>query len=561
MEVDGAPSAERAVDGTEAAAPEVGAVAVAAFEALIPKRLQSVRARPCVYGENVKGSTVRGCACTGEHAPGGEAATQLLGPRRRLGCLVGVPLLTPQRRRPPLPPRQDLNPLLALVHRRCTDPKAAVRKGALQLLVEAVTMRAGWQGYPRQLPSEQDLALLEAATMDPLVGGAWAGDVSVGRARARLCRCMQIKAAVAAADELCLQAPCLSRQSPATPFCTSRPTLPAGFAPRSHADTHLRCAPGPTRRATRPQVSVRKAALVALSRLSELLPLEPALCAAWVRSALPLVRDPESGIHEAVLEWAQFLLLDRAAAVAGAPARGPRGARARGGAGGDPMAADGEPCTPAAGSQGEGEEEEEEDTPPAAVAAAELRPLLAAVSSAGRAAGACMGKVCAALAAKKKLSGKKIAKGVEAFVEGVPSGSAEALGAWMLLKEVAGQDATAPSWQFLQHRWAALQAAAAAAHHSEDAENVREAEGGFGPEPRGVAPLGARTLTRAGSVAFRPRDGRTLHPASAWPRGWLRGCLPPLSRRAPLLRAFVPPPRTPPAPTWRWQRRAHYCCL
>lgn len=66
---------------------------------------------------------------------------------------------------------QDLNPLLSLVHRRCADPKAAVRKGALQLLVEAVTMRAGWQGYPRQLPSPQDLALLEAATMDPLVGG------------------------------------------------------------------------------------------------------------------------------------------------------------------------------------------------------------------------------------------------------------------------------------------------------------------------------------------------------------------------------------------------------
>ncbi len=75
----------------------------------------------------------------------------------------------PNRTQPPRP--QDLTPLMSLVHRRCADPKAAVRKGALQLLVEAVTMRAGWQGYARQLPSGQDLALLEAATMDPLVGG------------------------------------------------------------------------------------------------------------------------------------------------------------------------------------------------------------------------------------------------------------------------------------------------------------------------------------------------------------------------------------------------------
>ena len=58
---------------------------------------------------------------------------------------------------------------MSLVHRRCGDPKAAVRRGALQLLEALLVMRASWQGYPRQLPTTADLALLEAATTDPLV--------------------------------------------------------------------------------------------------------------------------------------------------------------------------------------------------------------------------------------------------------------------------------------------------------------------------------------------------------------------------------------------------------
>jgi hypothetical protein len=286
--------------------------------------------------------------------------------------------------------------------------------------------------------------------------------------------------------------------------------------------------PPAPRAAAHHQVSVRKAALIALSRLSELLPLEPGLCAAWVRSALPLVRDPESGIQDAVLEWAQFLLLDRAAAVGGAPGRGGRG-RAAGAAA---MAVDGEdePVTPAPGSQ-----DDEDDAPPAAVAAAELRPMLAAFSSVGRAAGACIGKVCAALAAKRKLAGKKVAKGVEAFVSGVSSGSAEALGAWMLLKEVAAQEPAAPSWQFLQQRWAALQAAAAAAAHGEEGEEVRG--------PGALGGVRARPLWRA-EQPFRtellPRRRLTLRPPP-------RLCAPWLCSRTP-------------APTWRSRRRARSCC-
>jgi hypothetical protein len=67
---------------------------------------------------------------------------------------------------------QDLNPVMSLVHRRCGDTKAAVRRGALQLLEALLVMRASWQVYPRQLPSSADLALLEAATTDPLVSSA-----------------------------------------------------------------------------------------------------------------------------------------------------------------------------------------------------------------------------------------------------------------------------------------------------------------------------------------------------------------------------------------------------
>lgn len=68
-----------------------------------------------------------------------------------------------------IPSPQDLNPVMSLVHRRCGDPKAAVRRGALQLLEALLVMRASWQVYARQLPSVADLALLEAATSDPLV--------------------------------------------------------------------------------------------------------------------------------------------------------------------------------------------------------------------------------------------------------------------------------------------------------------------------------------------------------------------------------------------------------
>lgn len=44
---------------------------------------------------------------------------------------------------------------------------------------------------------------------------------------------------------------------------------------------------------------------------------------------------------------------------------------------------------------------------------------------------------------------------------GFPAGSAAALGAWTVLREVAAQDPSAPSWQFLQDRWTAVKQRAA----------------------------------------------------------------------------------------------------
>jgi hypothetical protein len=48
---------------------------------------------------------------------------------------------------------------------------------------------------------------------------------------------------------------------------------------------------------------------------------------------------------------------------------------------------------------------------------------------------------------------------------GCPAGSTAALGAYMLMREVASQEPNAPSWQFLQDRWSATTAGAAAGGH------------------------------------------------------------------------------------------------
>ncbi|KAF8073170.1 Ncapd3 [Scenedesmus sp. PABB004] len=301
----------------------------------------------------------------------------------------------------------DLGPVTALVHRRCGDAKAAVRRGGLQLLEALLIMRGSWAGYPRQLPGSADLSLLEAATADPLV-------------------------------------------------------------------------------------SVRKAALVALSTLVELFPGEPSLAAAWVSSALPLVRDVEATVQDALADWAAALLLDKAAAVGGAAAK----ATKRGAAPAASEAGDGMDWQPEGGGGGAGGDDDGD------AASAELRALLAAVAGVGRAAGACLGKLCAGLAAKRKLKAGPVCRGLEAVIAGTPTGSASALGAYALLKEVAAQDVAAPSWRFLQQRWAAVRdSAAAAAQHGAAGDVAGSAAAVAGLADEAAAVLLVITQTAAGFPA------------------------------------------------------------
>lgn len=65
---------------------------------------------------------------------------------------------------------QDVEVLVHMARRRCMDDKAAVRKAGLQLLEALLMMRArGAGGADVELPTEQDVRALEAATADALV--------------------------------------------------------------------------------------------------------------------------------------------------------------------------------------------------------------------------------------------------------------------------------------------------------------------------------------------------------------------------------------------------------
>ena len=65
---------------------------------------------------------------------------------------------------------QDVEVLVHMARRRCMDEKAAVRKAGLQLLEALLMMRAqGAGGADPELPTEQDIRALEAATADALV--------------------------------------------------------------------------------------------------------------------------------------------------------------------------------------------------------------------------------------------------------------------------------------------------------------------------------------------------------------------------------------------------------
>ncbi|GIL80353.1 hypothetical protein Vretifemale_9598 [Volvox reticuliferus] len=225
-------------------------------------------------------------------------------------------------------------------------------------------------------------------------------------------------------------------------------------------------------------VSVRKAALQVLCSLVEYHPHHAELACVWARSVLPLIRDPESSVQEAVLDKISGLLLEPLMVLGKGVARG----RGRGGA--------------AAGVATAMQQQ----------VAAEVRLRLAALAQIGRAASSCLGKALGMMSAKKLLKGPQVAAGLEAFLsadregEHAVDGGAgirdapsmqrgpqdaelerertrqqrravrdQQEGAWMLLVEVAGQDPAAPSWQFLQRCWAKLQRGGGGADAGADA--------------------------------------------------------------------------------------------
>lgn len=178
-------------------------------------------------------------------------------------------------------------------------------------------------------------------------------------------------------------------------------------------------------------LTVRKAALLAAAQLAAALPWDGATAELWVCAGLPLIRDPESVIQDAVVDQVEELILARAA--------------------------------------GAGKEK----------ASKELRPILAALSRGGAAGRACLARICAQLRAKNRLQAKKVTTGLEKILvefqqqrRGAQEHGAEReeeaikvinsseediiSGTWILYAEIAAQAPSAPSWEFLQSQWAAL---------------------------------------------------------------------------------------------------------
>jgi condensin-2 complex subunit D3 len=212
-------------------------------------------------------------------------------------------------------------------------------------------------------------------------------------------------------------------------------------------------------------VSVRRGALAAAARLLAEYPGSAAAAGAWVRGVLPLARDPEAAVADAVLEQVASLVAAPLAAMAASPAAAATAA----------ALPDGSPTSSGASANANDSR---------SVGAAPQ--LLAALAVAGRGAAACLGRALAAGTAKKgglMPSTRKLAAGLEALlralhqaalaggpgaVEAKEHGAAAlrskwltwavqvARGAWAALRELAALDPAAPDWQFLADAWAAL---------------------------------------------------------------------------------------------------------
>ena len=159
-----------------------------------------------------------------------------------------------------------------------------------------------------------------------------------------------------------------------------------------------------------PLLSVRKAALIAAAELASGSPRDLTAAALWVSAGLPLIRDPETSIQEAVLDQLEELVMKKISA--------------------------------AKGGDDDGEEMEE------------VKPLLVALSRSGAAGKGCFGRACVQLRQKGRLQGKKVAAGLERLISNSSNDDDEVCaGAWLVYAEIATQAPSVPSWSFLHSQW------------------------------------------------------------------------------------------------------------
>ncbi|GAQ85855.1 condensin complex subunit 1 [Klebsormidium nitens] len=174
-----------------------------------------------------------------------------------------------------------------------------------------------------------------------------------------------------------------------------------------------------------PALSVRRAALGAISAVLRRWPGNAAVANAWAQAVLPMVADTEQSVQERCLDLFQKLVLDRVA-QAGPTVAPPQG----------PARASGEPGVPR-----------------------EVITALGALSHRGGPAPACLTRLCGLLAKKGRLQ-----PGVAAALQRViivaerwgTSRPQAPRGAWLLLAEAAAHTPGAVSWEFLQSRWRKL---------------------------------------------------------------------------------------------------------
>lgn len=144
---------------------------------------------------------------------------------------------------------------------------------------------------------------------------------------------------------------------------------------------------------------------------------EPVYCLQTATTNKLLTR---AHMQDSLSDWAAALLFDKAAEAARAVSKPKSGGGKKGGNASQAAAAAAEDEMDWQQEQdgGEVDGDSSSDSSTATAAMHELRPLLAAVCNVGSAAGACLGKLCAAMAVKRKLKAVAVARGLEALIAG-----------------------------------------------------------------------------------------------------------------------------------------------